>query len=288
MPIHNLEHDMPDKSEVAIQKSTDYYNSSDTDTYYRKIWGGESIHVGIFDKPDISIRDAARRAVTYLAQRLDTLGAESTLVDLGCGFGGPIRQLVSEYGCRGIALNASSLELEAMVKTNEAEGLGDKIRPLKGNYEDIPLSDTEVDIAWSQEAFLHCGDRAQLMREVFRILKPGGEFVFVDPMATPTAPQEILQPMLDRANLVSFGTVDGYLADAAAAGFVDKGYEDRTKDFLTNYRTIVAETRARHDELKQEISEAFLKKIGDGMQYWVDGGEAGHMVWGSFHFVKPV
>ena len=63
--------------------------------------------------------------------------------------------------------------------------------------------------------------------------------------------------------------------------------EDRTEDFLTNYRTIVAETRARHNELKQDISEAFLEKIEDGMQYWVDGGEAGHMVWGSFHFVKP-
>ena len=113
------------------------------------------------------------------------------------------------------------------------------------------------------------------MREVFRILKPGGEFVFADPMATPTAPAEVLQPMLDRANLVSFGTVEGYLEDAKAAGFKDRVYEDRTEDFLTNYRTIVAETRARHDELKQEISEAFLKKIGSGMQYWVDGGEPG-------------
>jgi len=278
---------MSDKTKDAIKKSTDYYNSSDTDTYYRKIWGGESIHVGIFDKPGISIRDAARHAVTYLAGRLDILGPNSTLIDLGCGFGGPVRQLVSEYGCRAIALNASSLELEAMAKTNDTEGLADKIRPLEGNYEDIPLNDAEVDIAWSQEAFLHCGDRARLMREVFRILRPGGEFVFADPMATPTAPREVLQPMLDRANLVSFGTVDGYLADAKAAGFVDKGYEDRTEDFLINYRTIVAETRARHNELKQEISEAFLEKIGDGMQYWVDGGEAGHMVWGSFHFVKP-
>lgn len=278
---------MSDKTEEAIQKSTDYYNSSDTDTYYRKIWGGESIHVGIFDKPGIGIREAARRAVAYIADRLDTLSSDSTVIDLGAGFGGPIRQLVTDYNCSGIALNASALELEAMAKTNAAEGLTGKITPLEGNYEDIPMEDAQVDIAWSQEAFLHCGDRAQLMREVFRILKPGGEFVFADPMATPSAPAEVLQPMLERANLVSFGTVEGYLADAKAAGFIDRGYEDRTEDFLTNYRTIVAETRGRHDELKQEISEAFLEKIGNGMQYWVDGGEAGHMVWGSFHFVKP-
>ena len=278
---------MSDKSEEAIQKSTDYYNSSDTDTYYRKIWGGESIHVGIFDEPGIGIREAARRAVTYIADRLDTLSSDSTVIDLGAGFGGPIRQLVTDYSCSGIALNASALELEAMAKTNAAKGLAGKITPLEGNYEDIPMEDAQVDIAWSQEAFLHCGDRAQLMREVFRILKPGGEFVFADPMATPSAPAEVLQPMLERANLVSFGTVEGYLADAKAAGFIDRGYEDRTEDFLTNYRTIVAETRGRHDELKQEISEAFLEKISNGMQYWVDGDEAGHMVWGSFHFVKP-
>lgn len=278
---------MPEKTDDAIQRSVDYYNSSDTDNYYRQIWGGESIHVGIYDKPGIGIHEAARAAVTYLAGRLDTLTPQSTLIDLGAGFGGPLRQLVTDYGCDGIALNASSLELEEMAKTNQESGLADKIAPLEGNYEDIPLDDAQVDIAWSQEAFLHCGNRAQLMREVFRILKPGGEFIFTDPMATESAPAEVLQPMLDRANLVSFGTVNGYLSDAKAAGFIDRGYIDRTEDFLTNYRTIVAETRGRHEELKQEISEAFLEKIGNGMQYWVDGGENGHMVWGSFHFVKP-
>ena len=40
---------MPDKTDEAIQRSVDYYNSSDTDNYYRRIWGGESIHVGIYD-----------------------------------------------------------------------------------------------------------------------------------------------------------------------------------------------------------------------------------------------
>ena len=90
---------MSDITEKAIQKSTDYYNSSDTDTYYRKIWGGESIHVGIFDKPGISIREAARQAVTYLASRLDSIGSGKTVIDLGSGFGGPIRQLVTDYGC---------------------------------------------------------------------------------------------------------------------------------------------------------------------------------------------
>ena len=72
---------MSDITEKAIQKSTDYYNSSDTDTYYRKIWGGESIHVGIFDKPGISIREAARQAVTYLANRLDSIGSGKTVID---------------------------------------------------------------------------------------------------------------------------------------------------------------------------------------------------------------
>lgn len=279
---------MPDTIDKAAQGSVDYYNSKDTDAYYRRIWGGESIHVGIFDEPGTSIPEAARRAVTYIASRLQTLGPDSTVIDLGAGFGGPLRQLVKDFGCSGIALNLSVLELDAMAETNKQAGLGDKIRPLQGSFEDVPLEDGQVDIAWSQEAFLHSGDRAKLMREVYRILKPGGEFIFTDPMATEIAPADVLQPMLDRANLVSFGTVAGYLKDAKDAGFVDLGYIDRTDAFLTNYRTIVAETRNRHDELKQEISEAFLAKIGNGMQYWVDGGENGHMVWGSFHFKKPL
>ena len=146
-----------------------------------------------------------------------------------------------------------------------------KITLLEGNYEDIPMKDAQVDIAWSQEAFSHCGDRAKPMREVFRIL-PGGEFV-ADPRDADRAGVEVLQPMLDRANS-SFGTVEGH--HGRSGGLQGSRLRRSDGGFPNQLSYDRGRNRARHDELKQEISEAFLEKIGSGMQYWVYARSRAH------------
>ena len=110
----------------------------------------------------------------------------------------------------------------------------------------------------------------ELMREVFRILKPGASSFSPTRWrrAGGSSPTDARpgQPRVLR---------DGRRIPRGREGSELRGSRLRRSDgrFLTNYRTIVAK-RARHDELKQEISEAFIEKIGNGMQYWVDGGEA--------------
>ena len=55
---------------TAVEKAQEYYDSTPADEFYFKIWGGEHIHVGIYDHPDESIKDASPRIVHKMAKKV--------------------------------------------------------------------------------------------------------------------------------------------------------------------------------------------------------------------------
>ena len=84
---------------TTVDKAQDYYNSTPADEFYFKIWGGEHIHVGIYNHSKESIKDASPRIVHLMASKLK-LNSETKLLDLGSGFGGAARYLAKKYGCQ--------------------------------------------------------------------------------------------------------------------------------------------------------------------------------------------
>src|SRR5690606_41473024 len=59
--------------------------------------------------------------------------------------------------------------------------LEDRITVHDGSFEEIPFQAACFDYAWSQDSLLHSGDRARVLAEIDRVLKPGGEVIFTDP-----------------------------------------------------------------------------------------------------------
>ncbi len=58
----------------------------------------------------------------------------------------------------------------------------DKIDVVDGSFDDLPFEANSFDAVWSQDAILHAPDRKAVLDEVARVLKPGGQFIFTDPM----------------------------------------------------------------------------------------------------------
>src|SRR5690606_39426584 len=67
-----------------------------------------------------------------------------------------------------------------------------------GVFEDIPENDGSFDVVWSQDAILHSDQRAAVLGEVWRVLKPGGHFIFTDPMQADDVPEGVLDPVYER------------------------------------------------------------------------------------------
>jgi sarcosine/dimethylglycine N-methyltransferase len=270
----------------AGNTARDYYNSSDADNFYFHVWGGEDIHIGIYDTPGISVAEASRLTVEKMMARLSGLSTTSRVIDLGSGYGGAARYLASKKGCHVTCINISEVENQRNQEMNRKAGLDSLIEVKDGSFENVPVQDASFDYVWSQDAILHSGNRSQVLQEVFRALKPGGEFVFTDPMQAEGVSREELSPVLQRIHLETMGSFTFYAETSRKIGFEVVAMEDLTQNLVRHYQTIHDELVRRHSEISRVISTDYLERMKTGLLHWVQAGNNNRLRWGIIHLKK--
>ena len=158
---------------------------------------------------------------------------------------------------------------------------------LHGSFDDVPAPDASFDVVWSQDAILHAADRRKVLEEAFRVLKPGGDLVFTDPMQADDVPDGVLQPVYDRLNLSDLGSMRFYREAAHAVGFDVVGQVDMVGNLRTHYQRVLEELEARRGELEEQASAEYLDTMQVGLKNWVSAADDGHLAWGIQHFRKP-
>lgn len=270
----------------VVQTAREYYNSEDADNFYFHIWGGEDIHIGLYEHDREDIATASRRTVERMAERVPSIGKESRVLDVGAGYGGAARYLAHTRGCHVTALNLSEAENARDRTMNEEAGLEHLIEVVDGNFEKIPAPDSSYDLVWSQDAILHSPRRRQVIEEVARVLKPGGDFLFTDPMQADDCPPGVLQPVLDRIHLDSLGSFGFYREAARAVGLREVEIEDLTHQLTLHYSRVRDELHKRRADLAGKVSESYIERMLEGLRHWVDAGNDGRLAWGIMHFRK--
>jgi len=275
---------MTSEYSTPVETARSYYNSDDADHFYATIWGGEDIHIGLYEKGD-SIFDASHRTVEKIASML-TLNEETKVLDVGAGYGGPARYLAKTYGCHVDCLNVSEVQNRRTRQLNQKQGLTHKIRIIEENFEAIPLDDQQYDIVWSQDAILHSGNRYQVLSEIYRLLKPGGELIFTDPMQSDDCPSGVLQPVLDRILLDSMGSIGFYTQTTNELGFETIQILEMTEQLVEHYSRVLQEIEARVDEILKLCSQEYIDRMKVGLNHWIESGKKGYLAWGILHFRK--
>ena len=271
---------------TAEKVAEDYYDSTDADTFYERVWGGEDIHIGLYDE-GLSIHDASRKTVELMATTLLTLNNDSRVLDLGSGYGGSARYLAKKYGCQVTCLNLSDVQNARNRSLCQEQGVSDKVSVLHGSFESIPCGAEEFDIVWSQDAFLHSGHKKTVLEEVNRVLKPGGELIFTDPMQSDDCPADVLQPVYDRLNLDSLGSFGFYKKHLEISGLTEENALPMTAQLRTHYSEVANELKGRYDQLTETISAEYMDRMLLGLQNWVSAADSGYLAWGVLHYVKP-
>src|SRR5690606_16853278 len=77
-------------SATAVDITEAYYDSDEADRFYFHIWGGEDIHVGIYEPGD-TIREASKRTVARMIEQVGEITKDMRVLDLGAGYGGSAR-----------------------------------------------------------------------------------------------------------------------------------------------------------------------------------------------------
>ena len=261
----------------------DYYNSSDADHFYFEIWGGEDIHIGVYQSSDESIAQASQRTVTMMADLVTGSDQTSRILDIGAGYGGAARYLAQRFQCHVTALNLSEVENERNRERNAALNLQDQIQVIDGSFESLPLADQQFDLVWSQDAILHSDKRNQVLAEVSRVLKPNGQFLFTDPMKTQACPGDVLQPILDRIHLSDLGSPGFYIEALNHAGFNHVAFSSMPHQMANHYQRVLEETLNHESRLLNQVSLEYLDRMKQGLNHWIKGAQQGHLTWGIWN-----
>lgn len=170
--------------------------------------------------------------VTARLARLGGLGAGGRVLDAGGGLGGPARFLAVEHGCEVVALDLAASYVEAGQALTALLGLGARVRHLVGDALDLPFADAAFDVVWTQNSGMNIADKEALFAGFRRVLRPGGRYVFQEPMAGPVAPP--LYPMMwaDDAATSHLRSPERMRAAIEAAGFAIEAWEDVTAEVI--------------------------------------------------------
>ncbi len=276
---------MAEQDVVKIAET--YYDSREADQFYLNIWGGEDIHVGIYPEAGGSIIEASRKTVETMAGKLQGLGADTRVLDIGAGYGGSARYLAKAFGCRVSCLNISETQNQRNRQLCEEQGLADKVSVLHGNFEALPFEAGSFDVVWCQDSLLHSGNRGLVLQEVKRVLKPGGQWIFTDPMQADDCPRGVLEPVLSRIHLSTMGSFGFYDKAHAELGFETVAIDDLSEQLPRHYGRVRKDLESRYDEIIKVSSKDYVDRMIQGLGHWVEAGKKGYLSWGILHFRLP-
>lgn len=154
---------------------------------------------------------------TALAQ----LNPGEVVLDLGSGGGIDVLLSAKRVGPSGKAYGLDMTdEMLALARKNQAASGIENVEFLKGEIERIPLPDASVDVIISNCVINLSADKDQVLREAFRVLKPGGRFAVSDVVVRGDVPDEVRKHMLLWVGCIAGALKDSdYVAKLAKAGF---------------------------------------------------------------------
>jgi SAM-dependent methyltransferase len=144
-----------------------------------------------------------------------------TVLDLGSGGGIDVILSAKRVGPTGFAYGLDMTdEMLALAEKNRAEAGAENVRFLKGHIEAVPLPDASVDVVISNCVINLSGDKAQVLREAFRVLRPGGLFAVSDVVVEGEMPEALRRSVEMWAGCVAGALEAGeYRRLLAEAGF---------------------------------------------------------------------
>ncbi|KAI0130498.1 S-adenosyl-L-methionine-dependent methyltransferase [Xylariales sp. AK1849] len=148
-----------------------YYNLA-TDIY--EYGWGQSFHFCRYSVGE-SFHQAIARHEHYLAHQIGIKEGMKVL-DVGCGVGGPAREIAKFTGAHVTGLNNNDYQIERATHYAKKEGLSNQLEFVKGDFMQMDFPDNSFDAVYAIEATVHAPELSGVYSEILRVLKPGGIF----------------------------------------------------------------------------------------------------------------
>lgn len=196
---------------------------------------------------------------------LAELAEGEAVLDLGSGGGIDVILSARRVGPAGRAIGVDMTdEMLALARRNAAEAQIQNVEFRKGEIEDLPLDEAEVDVVISNCVINLSVDKPRVLAEAFRVLKPGGRFAVSDVVVRGEIPTEIRKSLEMWAGCVAGALEeDEYRSLLAAAGFEDVEVEPTRIYQADDVRAVLSdfgiEAEAEGESLDGRLMSAFVR-----------------------------
>jgi len=191
---------------------------------------------------------------------LARLNPGEIVLDLGSGGGIDVLLSAKRVGPAGKAYGLDMTdEMLALANENKRKAGAGNVEFLKGEIENIPLPDNSVDVIISNCVINLSADKDRVLREAFRVLKPGGRFAVSDVVTRGLISDEIRKSVLLWVGCVA-GALDEaeYGAKLAAAGFEQIEIEPTRIYRVEDAREFLSEEGVDVDAIAPQVDEKFM------------------------------
>jgi SAM-dependent methyltransferase len=166
-------------------------------------------------------------ATKELAEGL-SLEPGSTVIDVGCGLGGPARYLAATHGCRVTGIDLSRPFTDVARTLTEQVGLSASVTYRQADALDLPFPDHAFDHAWTQHVAMNISDKGRFYANIHRVLKPAGRLAIYDVVVGDAGPLIFPVPWARQPEISFVMAMDTLRDVVTKAGFEEISWADKT------------------------------------------------------------
>ena len=273
------------------QETEEYYDAEDV--IYRSVWDSEgTVHWGVFDGQSTgnsNIREEFRAAgirLNELMVEYAGIDADSHVLDVGCGNGTNVVWVCRNTGAKATGIDLSGVRIDnAVASLEQVPDVADRIAFEKASATDLPFAEGTFTHVWSQATIYHVPDKVKVLEEAYRVLQPGGQFIFDDLVKPRTEISESARKFVyDRLLFDTDFSFYSYMDALTTVGFRVLQARDISSHLAQSYTYLsklasIAEGPEGYQDRFDYLTDAYMKTVDA-----INNHELG---WAQYLCIKP-
>jgi len=157
---------------------------------------------------------------------------EDTILDIGCGIGGPARFMADHFGCRVVGIDLTPSFVDVADRLTRNTDMDAQVSFNQGNALSMAFENDAFDAAYSMNVSMNIADKKAFYAETFRVLKPGGTLVLSELSKGATGEVSYPTPWARTPNESFLATLEETVDGLKQAGFTIATVKDTAAETI--------------------------------------------------------